>query len=637
MGEASRRATLLAASGATVACLALLDVVHVVRTHPLAWTSASVTTLALVATASLVPVALVAHLSLRTVRRRVTPLPRRAALVTLAATGTLALAVLWFTDPPPFTDTWPTQGHPLAWLGASGALAAALVALDRLQPRIRAIVALVVTLTALAGVAAPLAEVPSVAPPATDAPNVLLVTLDTARADHFGGAARPGTNVRADTRNFDALAREGVRFDNAIGAAPVTGPSHASLLSGSGPWDHGVLLNGVPLPERPLLAEVLHDRGWQTGAFVSAYVLDGELGFARGFDVYDDSFGWSPGVEHLLVPRALAMLRRATRPDEVLERRGGDTVDAALRWLDQRDGPWFLWVHLFDPHGPYTPPPPWDTALYQGDPNDPANHSMDVVTNVAPYQRERLRGITDVQWVLAQYAGEISHTDSQLGRLLRAVEARGERDRTAVAVVGDHGESLGEGGVWFNHGDDAAAASVHVPFALRFPGRLAPGSAVTSPVEGNDLAPTLLSLVGVPPPPTMTGLDLAPVIAGSAPGREIARALCFDRAANVADRAAGRIETPKWRMAGIRARGRHAVFHERDEGFEVVDLGPIGGASAEGAATPDNAQMERAARAVMAGGATTRSADAELGEDARARLEALGYLDPLGGGGDGRR
>lgn len=628
---------LLAAAGATVAGLALLDVVHVVRTHPLAWTSASVTMLATVATASLMPVALVAILSLQGVRRRVTPLPRRAALATVAVMGMLSLAVLWFTDPPPFTDTWPTQGHPLAWLGACGALVAALVGLDRLRPRVRATVALGATLAALAGVAAPGSAVVAADPPATDAPNVLLVTLDTARADHFGGTARPGTHVRADTRNFDAFAREGVRFDNAIGAAPVTGPSHASLLSGSGPWDHGVLLNGVPLPERPLLAEVLHDRGWQTGAFVSAYVLDGELGFARGFDVYDDSFGWSPGIEHLLVPRALAMLRRATRPDEVLERRGEDTVDAALRWLEGRDGPWFLWVHLFDPHGPYTPPPPWDTALYQGDPNDPANHSMDVVKNVAPYQKERLRGITDVHWVLAQYAGEISHTDSQLGRLLRAVEARGERDRTAVAVVGDHGESLGEGGVWFNHGDDVAAASVHVPFALRFPGRLAPGSAVTSPVEGNDLAPTLLSLAGITPPPTMTGLDLAPVIAGSAPGREMARAICFDRAANVADRAAGRIDKPTWRMAGIRTRGRHAVLHERDEGFEVVDLGPIETSSAEGATTPDNAHMERAARAVLAGGATTRSADANIDEDARARLEALGYLDPLGGSDDGRR
>jgi arylsulfatase A-like enzyme len=538
--------------------------------------------------------------------------------------GAVALALAWFTDPAPFTQGLPAQGSVpvfVAMLGVGAvALAGALRACRAARGRRVLVVGVaaaalgvaVAPATATSGVPVPVAVAPS------RRPNVLLVTLDTARADRFG--CYGGT---ADTRHVDRLAREGVRFAQAYGVAPVTGPSHASMLLGAGPWDHGVLLNGVPLPtDRPTLAELLAAHGWRTGAFVSAYVLDGALGFRRGFEVYDDSFAWLPGSDRLLAGRLRGAVARRAGAAEPLERRGADTVDAALRWLEGQRAPWFLWVHLFDPHGPYAPPPPWDTRYVSGDPTDPANPSMRQVGELPAYMRDSLRGITDVGWVRAQYDGEISYADSQLGRLLGALDSRGEAADTLVAVLADHGESLGEHGTWFTHGDDVARASVHVPFVLRGPGVPA-GGVSDSPVEGSDLAPTLLARLGLAVPARMTGRDaLASLLSGRGdippqrPPDVAARALCFDRASNRAGRAAGTLSRPRWRIAGLHAADGHLQHREVDhsDGWE-------------GAIPTSPEAWQARARAVLDGADTDRSA-AEVDVDTRARLEALGYVDP---------
>jgi arylsulfatase A-like enzyme len=468
-------------------------------------------------------------------------------------------------------------------------------------------------------------------PPPTEplpagAPNVLVVTLDTTRADRFGAYGNP----RVQTKAFDGLAAEGALFLAASAVAPVTGPSHASMFSGRGPWDHGVLLNGVPVPaDHPLLAELLQARGWSTAAFVSAYVLDGRNGFARGFGVYDDAFGWLPGADALLPARLVAMARRHADPDAVLDRRGADTVDRALGWLEaHRGGAWFLWVHLFDPHGPYAPPPPYDTLYYQGDAHDPANTSMKAVKNVAPYLLGSLEGVTDLAYVLAQYDGEVSYADAQIARLLSAIDAK----NTLVAVIADHGESLGEHDVWFNHGDDIHETSVHVPFALRWPGRV-PVARVETPVEGTDLAPTLLDLVGVPVPEGMTGRSAVPAMEGRG-GRAMAHAMCFDRPANQAARAAGRITGPKYRIAGLRGPSSRYVQREVDGTATYYDLSadPLGVTDVTGALAGTAAGAELLgllrgeADALLSGDATERSA-VEVSPEERARLEALGYLE----------
>ncbi len=559
----------------------------------------------------------------------------------LAVTALAAMGVTWFTDPPPFQEAFFLQGNPLAFAALASLVGGAALAVQHAarSPRSAATIALV-TATGLGGwvVSGRTVAAAPTAPTPEHAPNVLLVTLDTVRADRFGAY---GADV--DTRAFDSVAREGVRWANAMAVAPVTGPSHASMFSGSGPWDHGVLLNGVPLPtDRPLLAEVLRAHGWRTGAFVSAYVLDGGLGFRRGFEVYDDDFAWPKGGGRLLGPRLFAMLGRRWAPETVLERRGGDTVDAALGWLGQRRvgaeaAPWMMWVHLFDAHGPYTPPPPWDTRYAHGDATDPADTSLSGIRDLPAYMRASLEGITSAAWVKGRYEGEISYADTQLGRLLAAVDQRGETGRTLVAVMGDHGESLGEHGAWFTHGDDVHEASVRVPFAMRLPGTLAAGTVVTQPVEGSDLAPTLLSVVGIDPPSTMTGHD-----ARAARDAGYARSMCFDRAANRAERAAGRLHAPRWRLASTRGAGLRAVVVEHDDTSSLWDLARDPGGETPLAALPDAAPtalpatsaadsqaLLDGARALLRTDATVRSGAAQISDEERAKLEALGYLDPL--------
>lgn len=546
------------------------------------------------------------------------------------ATTLARFGVAWFTDPPPFTEGWPLQGNMFVF-GASGVLM--LVAFAVLYQAARGAraalgtalaVAIALATWALQG-GAPLTAASKPLP--QGAPNVLLVTLDTTRADRLGAYG----NASIRTRAFDALAEDGALFTSASAVAPVTGPSHASMFLGAGPWDHGVLLNGVPMPtDRPVLAEVLHDHGWTTAGFVSAYVLDGVNGFSRGFGVYDDTFSWIPGSEMLVLPRMSAMAARHADPDEVLERRGADTVDRALSWLAQHgDRPWFVWVHLFDAHGPYDPPPPYDTLYYQGDPQDPSVATMDRAQNIAPYLKKSLEGVTDLSWVFAQYDGEVSYADAQLGRLLSAVDEQ----KTLVAVIGDHGESLGEHGVWFNHGDDVYETSVHVPFALRWPGHV-PVSRVTSPFEGSDLAPTLLELVGVARPETMTGTSAVPAL-GGAGGRAVAHAMCFDRPANQEARARGEIVGPKYRTVGLRGPASRYVTREVDASSSYFALGedPLGVVDVAAAmrATPEGVELlgilDGQARALLAGDATERSA-VEVSDEERARLEALGYMSP---------
>lgn len=564
---------------------------------------------------------------------------RWLGLVAGVATPALAdIAVWWFSDPPPFQDPLPLQGNPLGFLVVAGITAGLVLSAGRLltTPRARGGASLVVAAAlgvfALSGRSVPAA---ATEPLPAGAPNVLLVTLDTTRADHLGAYGHA-----IDTPAFDRIAKEGALFLDASAVAAVTGPSHASMLSGSGPWDHGVLLNGIAIPQdRTLLAEVLHDRGWATGAFVSSYVLDGTYGFRRGFSVYDDDFGGLPGVQSLLATRMLAMVQRHFHPDEELERRGGDTVDHALTWIGDQHGAWFAWVHLFDAHGPYEPPPPFDTRYYQGDPRDPAHTSMKDVKNVAVYLKKSLEGITDVNYVTAQYDGEISYADQQLGRLLDSVDTK----NTLVLVIGDHGESFGEHGVWFNHGDDVYETSLHVPFAVRWPGRVNADVKVQKPFEGTDLAPTVLELVGVPEAASMTGVSAAGLIGDfEGEGRIEARSLCFDRAANVAGRERGEITKPKWRLAGLRGASSRYVQRETGGGPEYYDLAsdPTGEKDvyANVACTTQGQQLleilDAHADELFQSTASERSAG-DVGEEERKKLEALGYLSGTEGEGGG--
>lgn len=558
-------------------------------------------------------------------------------LTTMAAIGEW-----WFTEPPAFLGATPDElvrgnaplyGLVFVGLGAIYAGLAATVT----HPRARVAIALGATFAlvfhSLSGSRSllPLGDAPG------DAPNVLLVTFDTTRADHFG--AYGSDTVR--TPRFDALAAEGALVLDATAQIPVTGPSHTTIHSGLAPWEHGALLNGVPIQgSLATLAEGLRADGWRTGAFVSAYVLDGDLGFSRGFEVYDDDFSWLQGWADTLPGRYLGAATRRFSPAHVLERRGGRTVDQALAWLEPAasggERPFFAWVHLFDPHGPYTPPPPWDTAYYDGDPRDPSHTSMQQVADVPSYLAPTLAGITDIDWVLAQYAGEISYMDEQLGRLLDSLDAWGVADDTLVVVVGDHGESLTEHGVWFDHGDDLFAPSTHVPMAVRMPGVVKPGTRIRGPVELTDVSPTIYDLLGADAPSSISaegsGVSLRDALStGVFSGRPEARSLTFDRPINLAEREAGNITRPVYLMAALRRPGQYLYIH-RDADTAADAFFALSSEAGEDAVAVLPSGLESLSEAAAGlieqlSVADLERSTAEQGEDMQERLRALGYIE----------
>jgi arylsulfatase A-like enzyme len=532
-------------------------------------------------------------------------------LTGISVAASLSLSIMWFTDPPPFQEPFTLQGHPLAFVGIGVVLPIVLVTVASILGARRRLFAigvygvLLLAAAASAMVGRPLApREPAVA----GRPNVLLVTLDTTRADRFA-------SERVETPSFDRLAQEGVRFSGAFAPIPVTGPSHATLLSSRSPWSTGMMLNGAPIPpDVRLLPERLSDEGYATAAFTSAYVLDGNLGFERGFSVYDDDFGWVKGLSRTLPGRAWGMFQRRD-PAFVAERRGGWTVGDALQWLDRpRQAPFFAWVHLFDAHGPYEPTAPFDTRYYRGgDPKDPSHTSMKAVTDVPVYLRPSLEGVTDVAWVIAQYDGEVSYADAQLGRLLDWLDESGHADDTLVVVVGDHGESLGEDGQWFTHGATLGRQELHVPFAMRQPREIRAGSVVRVPVEVGDIAPTILSYLRLPAEPGFEGSSLRMVVDGGPGPRVASRALSLDVAANRAARAENAAFPPTWVQAAADGPGGRCVVREVDGAIEQ-----------QGETPPcDVASTLIAEFRARGGGATA----APLSGTDREMLAALGYVD----------
>jgi len=293
--------------------------------------------------------------------------------------------------------------------------------------------------------------------------NVVLITLDTLRADRLGAYGY----TRGSTPVLDRLAREGIRFDDATSPAPLTLPAHATMLSGLLPVTHGLRNNGTGVfpVEPPTLATLLKQSGYATGAFVASFVLDRRFGLARGFDVYDDEIDRDPsrksGIE--------------------AERRAERVVDRMIAWMAaRRDQFFFAWVHLYDSHAPYAPPEPY-ASRFRGD----------------------------------LYDGEIAYVDAQIGRIVDALQRSGQRDRTMIVVVGDHGESLGEHGE-LTHGLLLYQPTLRVPLIIVAPGVLTPGKTIDTPVGSVDLGPTIAALAGSPFPanskPGLDGRNLSAVL-----------------------------------------------------------------------------------------------------------------------------
>ncbi|MEK6775300.1 MAG: sulfatase-like hydrolase/transferase [bacterium] len=289
--------------------------------------------------------------------------------------------------------------------------------------------------------------------------NILLITIDTLRADHL--ACYGSREVK--TPNIDALANRGVLFEHAESQAPVTLPSHTSIMTGTLPPYHGIMDNGVfyVRDSQITMAEILKDHGYTTGAIVSTFVLDRQFGLDQGFDSYDDKFN-SPGEPKV-------------KP--LLERQGDKTTEAAIEWLRKNQSrKFFLWLHFFDPHFSYSPP--------------------------SPYKDE---------YAQTPYDGEVAFTDECLGRIFSTLKESGMDKKTLIILTADHGEGLQEHGE-ANHSYFVYESTLHIPLIFSAPAVLPRERRVHGIVRSIDILPTTLDFLGFKIPDHIQGVSLIPML-----------------------------------------------------------------------------------------------------------------------------
>jgi len=311
-------------------------------------------------------------------------------------------------------------------------------------------------------------------------PNVLLITIDTLRADYIGCYGSPDVA----TPNIDRLAAEGVQFMRAIAPSQCTNPAHASIMTGLYPAGHGVYDNTTPLADKAVtLAERLQAEGYRTIAAVSARHLNPKnSNFGQGFETF-----LTCGPTELIAGKRNRRFFRAVR--------------------SAADRPFFAWVHYFDPHGDYDPPGPYYARYRPADLFDPVEPRpwMDISS-------ERKQGKeVDPDEMIALYKGEITYLDSEIGRLLGLLEETDLLRRTLVVLVADHGESMTEKGIYFCHAG-LYNQVLHVPLIFRYPGRLPEGVKVKAPVSPVDILPTLTDVLGLDSVVRVSGESLLPAM-----------------------------------------------------------------------------------------------------------------------------
>jgi len=304
-------------------------------------------------------------------------------------------------------------------------------------------------------------------------PDVFLITIDTLRADHVHCYGYESIQTPA----LDAMAKDGIRFTQAYTPSPITNTSHTSILTGLLPSTHGVTDFAVPLaPNHPTLAELLKKSGFHTAAFIGAVILDSKTlapGLDRGFDFYDN------------FPAQSQTKSRWGR----VERRGADVIQHAQTWMTAHPaGPHFVWIHLYDPHDPYEPPPPFSQTY-----------------------KDRL------------YDGEIAYADSVLAGFIGYLKKTGRYDNALIVVVGDHGEGLGEHGE-DSHGIFLYDSTTHVPLIVKIPARVASNShgdqVVKAQVRTLDILPTVTEWLRIAPPERLDGESLKTLLDGSGEGKD---------------------------------------------------------------------------------------------------------------------
>lgn len=430
-------------------------------------------------------------------------------------------------------------------------------------------------------------------------PNLLLVTLDTTRADHVSayGYSRDTTPV------LRALAAAGTRFAQAYAPTATTAPSHATLFTSLYPLAHGIVRNGLVLRDlERTLAEVLRDHGYATAAFVSSFVLDARFGWAQGFDLYDDDF--DPDSTSMQPRDGWEEWKKETAAGG-FDRRADETTRRAVAWLEGHAGsdrPFFLFVHYFDPHAPMVPP-------------------ARLAARFAP-----ATGAPRLDVRVGRYDAEIAFVDEQIGLLLEALARAGLEAETLVALTADHGEGLMQHGKMF-HGVHLYEEAVRVPLILRWPGRVPEARVVEEPVGLVDLAPTLLALLGIGEvPPSLHGKSLAAALTDGLP-LDPQPSIYLQRRHYEGERVGG--EWIEGELFGIR-RGRWKYIESGDASHrELYDLSADPAETRDLAAHRPDAVRHLSAAIAAWKLASRREGEAprELGEPERLGLEALGYVE----------
>ena len=391
--------------------------------------------------------------------------------------------------------------------------------------------------------------------------NVLLISIDTCRADHLSCYGYQ----RKTTPNIDAIAEQGILFENTVSPVPLTLPAHSSMLTGTIPPYHGVHDNlDYRLGQSNLtLAEILKDNGFATGAIVSSFVLNSQFGIDQGFDYYNDQF--EEEVEALIE-----------------ERRGQEASRFACNWLaENKDKPFFLFLHYYDPHTKYAPPEPFK-SIYAGN----------------------------------LYAGEIAYTDDCISQVIRRLKELDLYDSTLLIIVGDHGESLGERGEK-EHGYFIYDCTIKVPLILRYP-KCPKGKRVTNVAGLTDIVPTVLSALGLPVPPKVTGRDLIKYSADNPSASEARYVYCESLLPT-------RFQCNS--LLSVVTDGWKYIQTTRPELYDLQnDPGEMDNLAGK---QPHRARLmqdhlSRILEANVRGG--TSDSELTLDEESRSRLESLGYI-----------
>ncbi|MBN1827096.1 MAG: sulfatase-like hydrolase/transferase [Candidatus Eisenbacteria bacterium] len=437
-------------------------------------------------------------------------------------------------------------------------------------------------------------------------PSVLLISIDALRADHLGCYG----HSRSVSPRVDRLAKEGAQFLQAFCPVPSTGPSHATMLAGIAPQTHGVRENAYTLSDTFFtIAEMLRDEGYETAGFVTNPLIGTRFGFSQGFDTYVESghvekiTSWKSG---LLLQTLLAKEIYDKLAYQYLGAKD-QTLLCLEKWMKRRkDKPFFIFLHLLDPHTPYTPLEPF-LRMFPAEPI----RDRDLLWILQGKDEELLaRNIS-------QYDGEVAQTDRKINSLFRFLEDRGLMENLIIVYTADHGENLGDHEPYFAH-HDVFDSGLQVPLIIRWPRRIDSGMLIEEMVENRDIVPTVLSMVGLKVPACVEGKDLTPLFDGlRAPPRPYVIANSGKRYG---------LRNTEWKAVYDFASNESFLFDIRNDPGEREDRAGTENDQAEALIHTLRGEVKRLEK----GDYISIEEDSKMEEMDRAmreRLRALGYLD----------